>query len=64
MTINKTKTREQKHRLTITLPHDVYSELEYRSSSQDVSIAWLIRKALNQYISSDIPLPTSHKEGK
>ena len=62
MTISTTKDQEQKHRLTVTLPHYIYSELEHRSSLQDVSIAWLIRKALSQYISSDIPLLTSHEE--
>ena len=60
--MNKVKSYKQKHRLTVTLPHDVYRELEHRSSLQDVSIAWLIRKALSQYISSDIPLLISHKD--
>ncbi|MBL4795991.1 MAG: CopG family transcriptional regulator [Oleispira sp.] len=51
------------NRLTITLPSDVYGELERRALAQDVSIAWVIRKAVNYYIDADIPLLSSYSEG-
>lgn len=46
-------------RLTVTLPTDVYGELERRANTQDVSIAWLIRKAVSYYLDSEAPLLAS-----
>jgi predicted transcriptional regulator len=48
--------RFKTHRLTITLPGDTYSELERRALAQDVSIAWVIRKAVHSYLDAEVPL--------
>ena len=65
MAVNKLQHKKaQTNRLTVTLPSDVYDELERRANAQDVSIAWMIRKAVNYYLDSETPLLTSHKGGK
>jgi predicted HicB family RNase H-like nuclease len=43
-------------RLSISVPHDVYQALELRAASNDVSLAWVVRKALAEYLDQDIPL--------
>lgn len=51
-------------RLTVTLPTDIYGELERRAHDQDVSIAWLIRKAVSYYLDSETPLLASRNGRK
>lgn len=61
--MNKKKLKS--NRLTVTLPSNVYTELEHQALTQDVSIAWIIRKAINRYLDADIPLLSQRgKEGK
>lgn len=43
-------------RLSISVPQDVYQALELRAASNDVSLAWVVRKALTEYLDQDIPL--------
>lgn len=43
-------------RLSISVPHDVYQALEIRAARNDVSLAWVVRKALAEYLDRDIPL--------
>lgn len=43
-------------RLSISIPHDVYQALDACASSNDVSLAWVVRKALIDYLDRDIPL--------
>jgi hypothetical protein len=43
-------------RLSVSLPRDVYDALESRASNHKVSIAWLVRKAVNDHLDQDIPL--------
>lgn len=43
-------------RLSISVPGDVYQALESRAASNDVSLAWIVRKALVEYLDRDIPL--------
>lgn len=43
-------------RLSISVPFDVYQALEARAAGNDVSLAWVVRKALADYLDRDIPL--------
>lgn len=43
-------------RLSISIPHDVYEALEVEASNNDVSLAWVVRKALVEYLDRDVPL--------
>lgn len=43
-------------RLSISIPHDVYKALDACAASNDVSLAWVVRKALIDYLDRDIPL--------
>lgn len=43
-------------RLSISIPHDVYQALDACAASNDVSLAWVVRKALIDYLDRDIPL--------
>lgn len=43
-------------RLSISVPSDLYQALEARAARNDVSLAWVVRKALGDYLDQDIPL--------
>ena len=43
-------------RLSVSLPRDVYDALETRASKHNVSLAWLVRKAVHDHLDQDIPL--------
>lgn len=43
-------------RLSISVPHDVYQALEAEASNNDASLAWVVRKALVEYLDRDVPL--------
>lgn len=58
----KIRSQNKKRRITISLPQDTYNELESLALSQDVSIAWMLRAAAKQYISSNLSLRTSSSE--
>jgi len=42
-------------RLSISVPHDVYQALEAEASNNDASLAWVVRKALVEYLDRDCP---------
>lgn len=43
-------------RLSISVPHSLYQELEAQAARNNVSLAWVARKALSEYLERDIPL--------
>ncbi len=43
-------------RLSISVSPEVYRMLEARAAINDVSLAWIVRKALSEYLDQDIPL--------
>lgn len=43
-------------RLSISVPHSLYQELEAQAARNNVSLAWVVRKALSEYLDRDIPL--------
>ena len=43
-------------RLSISVPREMYQALEARAIDNDVSLAWVTRKALAEYLDRDIPL--------
>lgn len=43
-------------RLSISIPHDLYQTLETQAAHNNVSLAWVLRKALTEYLDRDIPL--------
>jgi len=57
MTGSKTRDdRASTVRLSVSLPRDVYDALESKASNHNVSLAWLVRKAVNDHLDQDIPL--------
>ena len=43
-------------RASITFPPDLYRTLEHLAREQKVSIAWVVRDAVEQYIATKTPL--------
>lgn len=43
-------------RLSISVPHNLYQDLEAQAARNNVSLAWVVRKALSEYLDRDIPL--------
>lgn len=43
-------------RLSVSLPRDVYQALEAKAAQNDVSLAWVVRKAVADYLDQDVPL--------
>lgn len=43
-------------RLSISVPYSIYQELEAQAARNDVSLAWVVRQALSEYLDRDIPL--------
>ena len=43
-------------RLSVTLPADEYRELKRLSEHNRVSVAWLVRNAVTDYLQSQAPL--------
>jgi len=43
-------------RLSISVPHSLYQELEAQAARNNVSLAWVVRKALSEHLNRDIPL--------
>lgn len=43
-------------RLSISVPRDVRQALETHAARNDVSLAWVVRKAIAEYLDRDIPL--------
>jgi metal-responsive CopG/Arc/MetJ family transcriptional regulator len=43
-------------RATISFPHDLYQTLEGIAQQKKVSLAWVVREAVEQYIADKWPL--------
>lgn len=43
-------------RFSISVPLDVYQALEVEALNNDASLAWVVRKALVEYLERDVPL--------
>ena len=52
----KTDDEHSKVRLSVTLPVDDYRELKRLSESNRVSVAWLVRNAVTEYLEAQAPL--------
>ena len=46
----------KKVRTSVSLPADFYAEIERLAAQKKVSIAWVIREAVEQYLSRQTPL--------
>jgi hypothetical protein len=44
------------HRITITLPPEHYREIVKRARGKRVSASWIVRDAVEKYLTADIPL--------
>jgi hypothetical protein len=43
-------------RTTVSLPRDDYSELEVMAQKKRVSVAWIVRRAVEEYLQRQSPL--------
>ena len=50
-------------RTTVTIPNDNYQELERLADRKKVSVAWVIREAVEVYLSQQSPL-FFHRSGQ
>jgi hypothetical protein len=50
-------------RITITLPREHYGEIVQRAKTKRVSASWIVRDAVEKYLSADIPL-FANNEGR
>ena len=50
-------------RLSVTLPTDVHDALEQIAERNGVSLAWVMRKAAEQYVEAEAPLFAGHLLG-
>ncbi len=53
---------ERSHRLTISLPESHYKAVRRVSTQKRVSLSWIIRDAIREYIEKDSPLLNEIKE--
>jgi hypothetical protein len=50
------KTDKQSSRLTVSLDEQDYAEVCRLAAAQDVSAAWIIRRAVQSYLGQHLPL--------
>ena len=43
-------------RTTVSVPREDYSELEVLAERKKVSVAWVVREAIDRYLHSEMPL--------
>ena len=48
--------KAQSVRTTVTLPSEDYHELERLAEQKKVSVAWVVRAAVEKYLNAEIPL--------
>jgi hypothetical protein len=54
---NKNNSRQKPSvRTTVSLPRDDYSELEALAKRQKVSVAWIVRRAVEEYLQGQTTL--------
>ncbi len=51
-------------RASISFPGEVYSELEKIADEKKVSVAWVVRDAVEKYIADRYPLFATNEESK
>jgi hypothetical protein len=52
----KSRKSTAKTRVSITVPAEHYAELQRIAGRKRVSLAWVVREALDKYLVSDTPL--------
>lgn len=53
----KTEARNKKSiRTTVSIPGSDYEQLERLAKQKKVSVAWVVREAVDQYLSAETPL--------
>lgn len=50
-------------RASVTFPADLYAELERIAGEKKVSVAWVVRDAVEKYIEAQYPLFRARPEG-
>jgi predicted DNA-binding protein len=59
----KRKEPSSKHRTTVSFPPESYETLEGIAKQKKVSVGWVIREAVDQYIAEKWPL-FGHRKGE
>ena len=54
-----TNPKKRPVRTTVSVPKDDYEELERISSDKKVSVAWVVREAIERYLEQQSRLPSS-----
>lgn len=49
-------------RTTITVPKPTYDEMERLAKSKRVSVAWVVREAVSEYLATTLASPASNGE--
>jgi metal-responsive CopG/Arc/MetJ family transcriptional regulator len=49
-------------RVTVSLPKDLHEQLSRRANRLKVSLAWVIRDAVDKYVADETPLFTSRRD--
>ncbi|MFN3670422.1 MAG: ribbon-helix-helix protein, CopG family [Bosea sp. (in: a-proteobacteria)] len=67
--MGRPKTEKQPARLTVTLDEQDYSAVCTLAAKNDVSAAWVIRRAVQQYLhpaasQAELPAPQKHARGQ
>ncbi|AMV34981.1 Ribbon-helix-helix protein, copG family [Pirellula sp. SH-Sr6A] len=61
MLSEKNSRRKPSVRTTVSIPRDNYSELEVMAEQQKVSVAWVVRRAVDEYLQRRGPLLQQQK---
>jgi predicted transcriptional regulator len=56
MSIKSTTRQKPSVRTTVSVPKDDYVELEAMAERQKVSVAWIVRRAVEEYLERQRPL--------
>ena len=52
----KTKETKKSVRMSVSIPPEDYEDLERIAEQKKVSVAWVIREAIEQYLKAESPL--------
>ncbi|MCC6427327.1 MAG: ribbon-helix-helix protein, CopG family [Phycisphaerales bacterium] len=52
----KTRSQPKAKRMSITVPPDHHDELSRMADQKKVSVAWLVREAVEKYLATNAPL--------
>lgn len=56
VTIRRSPSVKDATRASVTFPADLYSELERIAEAKKVSVAWVVRDAVEKYVEAQCPL--------